>query len=305
MRRGAGISALSRQTTSTASYATLSNAISANQIADLRSQLESFRSILLDFSKKHKEDIKRDPALRHQFQKMCAGLGLDPLAGGSRPTFGSSSFRGLPGTALWSDLFSGLSDWQYELAVQIVDVCVSTRERNGGMIEMDDLLNHLHRLRNGGKGEIDITPEDVIKSIKALKPLEAGYEVIHLDPFTGATLPPTNTSIPFSSSPISKASGRTQTFIRSISSELGTDQAILLGLASESNGRLNERRIAKELGWTEVRARSAFDTIVKRDGLAWIDGQAGEENDGVTGWDRGVDGGWTIWVPSAIKWEEI
>jgi ESCRT-II complex subunit VPS22 len=250
MRRGAGISALSRHTTSTAHYASLSNTISSQQLTDLSSQLDSFRTALLAFSKAHSGDIKKDPALRHQFQKMCAAIGVDPLVG--------SGGKGRAG--FWGDML-GMSDWTYELAVQLVDICVSTRDRNGGMIELSDLLRRLHQLRHEPEGTI--SPEDVSRAIKLLKPLGAGYELLPLP---------------------------SQTYIRSVPSELSTDQASLLAYAGEHSGRLNERNVIHDLGWGEVRTRSAFDTMCKRDGLAWIDEQA--------------DGGVEIWVPSTMSWNE-
>jgi ESCRT-II complex subunit VPS22 len=260
MRRGAGISALSRQTASSASYAALSSTISAQQLTDLKSQLEAFKTALVAFSKAHKDDIRKDPALRHKFQQMCAAIGVDPLAG-SGPASGGGAFGG---AGFWQDIL-GLSDWQYELAVQAVDICVSTRERNGGIIEMDDLLRRLARLRGvdrqGSSG--GISAEDVIRSIKTLSPLGSGYEVL-------------------------KISG--QTFIRSVPRELDVDQGALLAFASEHGGAFNERLIMRMLGWNDVRARNAIDNMVKRDGIGWIDEQA--------------EGGVDVWVPSTLNWQE-
>lgn len=252
MRRGVGISGLSRQSASTSHYASLSNSISTQQITDLKSQLDSFRSALVGFSKAHNADIKKDPAMRHQFQKMCAAIGVDPLIGGGA--------RGQGKTGLWGDML-GMSDWTYELAVQLVDVCVSNRDRNGGMMEMNDLLKKLHRLRDEPEGTL--SPEDIGRAIKILKPLGAGYEIVQVNH---------------------------QSYVRSVASELDTDQATLLGCAGEQAGRLNEWDIMQLLGWNDIRTRSAFNAMVKRDGLAWVDEQA--------------EGGMEIWVPSTMTWEE-
>ncbi len=238
MRRGAGISALSRQTASSASYAALSSTISAQAITDLRAQLDAFRAALVAFAHAHRDDVRRDPALRHKFQLMCAAIGVDPLAG-SGPS-GSGLRSG------WADML-GLADWQYELAVQVVDVCVSTRARNGGLIEMDDLLRRLGRLRGDGPAHRGITPEDVSRAIKLLGPLGAGYEIL---PVGGST------------------------FVRSVPRELDVDQAALLALARAHAGVLREREVMAALGWTDVRARNALGNMVERDGLAWVDEQA-------------------------------
>lgn len=258
MRRGAGISALSRQTASSASYAALSSTISAQTITDLKAQLDTFRAALVAFAHAHREDVRRDPALRHKFQMMCAAIGVDPLAG-SGPSGGLKSG--------WADML-GLADWQFELAVQVVDVCVSTRERNGGVIEMEDLLRRLGRLRGEGPAHRDITAEDVARSIKLLKPLGAGYE-IHKHP---------------------GAAGQGSTFVRSVPRELDVDQSALLAFAAGHAGVLREREIMSLLGWSDVRARNGLVNMVERDGLAWIDEQA--------------QGGREVWVPSTLEWLE-
>ncbi len=170
---------------------------------------------------------------------MCAAIGVDPLASSGQG--GGAGGSGVSG-GFWQDIL-GTSDWQYELAVQAVDICVSTRERNGGVIEMEDLLRRLARLR----GSMDISAEDVIRSIKTLSPLGSGYEVI-------------------------KIGG--QTFIRSVPRELDIDQGSLLSFAAGHGGVFNERMIMQMLGWNDVRARNAIDNMVKRDGLGWVDEQA-------------------------------
>lgn len=45
-------------------------------------QVEKFREHLEDFAAKHKNEIKKNPQFRKQFQEMCASIGVDPLASG-------------------------------------------------------------------------------------------------------------------------------------------------------------------------------------------------------------------------------
>lgn len=42
--------------------------------------METFKNHLEDFTAKHKDDIKKNPEFRAQFQEMCASVGVDPLA---------------------------------------------------------------------------------------------------------------------------------------------------------------------------------------------------------------------------------
>ena len=43
-------------------------------------QLEAFKSFLEKFAAKHQNDIRKNHEFRQHFQKMCARIGVDPLA---------------------------------------------------------------------------------------------------------------------------------------------------------------------------------------------------------------------------------
>ena len=43
-------------------------------------QMEVFRKNLEEFATKHREEIRKNPQFRSQFQEMCAAIGVDPLA---------------------------------------------------------------------------------------------------------------------------------------------------------------------------------------------------------------------------------
>ena len=242
MRKGAGISALSRHAATTTSYSTLSTNLTLTQLTTLQSSLHSFRDALTSFATAHRADIRKDPAFRHQFQKMCAAIGVDPLAGG-----GGGGKRG--GGAWWTEVL-GLGEWQYELAVQVVDVCVSTRERNGGIIELEELIGRVERMRGSG-GPAVISKNDILKTLELLRPLHAGYSVHPVGP---------------------------SLFIRSVPRELDTDQSLLLVVAADSGGRLSEQLLRRKTGWSDARCRTVLDDCVTREGLGWMDEQGSERS---------------------------
>ncbi|PWY98033.1 winged helix DNA-binding domain-containing protein [Testicularia cyperi] len=298
-RHGPGIAALDRSLHSSSAYDTLGQDLSTSQITELRNQLELFSTALRQFAARHRQDIRKNPEFRHAFQKMCYSIGVDPLASAGPPGSGSaaSSFAGSMMGGLWNDLL-GLGDWQYELGVQIIDVCVSTRSSNGGIIAMDDLIRRLTKLRTGvdripsaavssstnrqqtkrsgggGGGQVaDITEEDVARAIKSLAPLGCGYEVI------------------------SMAAGGPK-LVRSVPRELDTDTMTVLslllaaqtaspttttmdprvqrdggGLAYVTRDSLSSWNQGQSKGssWSADRARSVLDNMCLREGMLWID----------------------------------
>lgn len=252
MNRRPGLAGFDLQSQSLQSYAALSETLNQSQVDALHSQLAQFRSALVRFASEHRRDILRDPSFRHAFQQMCASIGVDPLAG---PRQGG----------WWSEVL-GLGDWQHELGVQIVDICVNTRDRNGGIIEMTELIRLLSKLRgvdgdNSKAGKI--TEEDVIRSIKTLEPLGAGYRVIKVG---------------------------NKSMVCSSVKELDNDQAVVLALAQKLGGRFDERSLITDTHWAVDRARAAVSNMIERDGLCWVDEQE----------DHGV----SYWVPSAITWDD-
>ncbi|PCH35145.1 winged helix DNA-binding domain-containing protein [Wolfiporia cocos MD-104 SS10] len=245
---GVGLAAFDRQKLHERSFAELSTEISQGQVDLLHSQLAQFRSALSHFASTHRDSIRSDPQFRHAFQRMCTSIGVDPLAGPRKGGW-------------WAEMLN-LGDWQYELSVQIVDVCVSTRERNGGLIDMGELVRLVSKLRGVSGGAI--TEDDLIRSIKTLKPLGAGYEVIDVGG---------------------------KKMVRSVPKELDADQAVVLAVAQDEGGRVSDELLVKRRGWTHERARAALENMLLRDGLCWLDDQ--DEEYGVS-----------YWVPSAMRWDE-
>ena len=74
---GVGLAAFERQQQSQRSFNELSNEISQAQVQHLHSQLDQFRHALLGFASTHRESIRKDPAFRLAFQRMCSTIGVD------------------------------------------------------------------------------------------------------------------------------------------------------------------------------------------------------------------------------------
>lgn len=262
MRRGPGILALDRSSQSSAQYTSLSNELNESKVEDLRKQIDSFAKQLRAFAVAHRKDIRHNPEFRHAFQKMCSSMWVDPLAG--RPATASAGSRLGKAGELWNDLL-GFGDWQHELGVQVVDVCVSTRARNGGIISMRDLIDGILRLRCSSSSfttDVEglaehITEDDVKRSIHALRPLGCGYQVFSVQ---GTTM------------------------VRTVPHELSEDAMSILAHLSSSEAQRDTLFIPfftlqdahhssypNFQGWSESRAQRAIEDMILQDGTLWVD----------------------------------
>lgn len=225
-RRGHGIGAINKKTLAQAKYKDKGTEMAADQLNQMAKQMEAFKGYLEDFAAKHKDQIKKDSEFRVAFQEMCSTIGVDPLA----------SSKGF-----WAEML-GVGDFYYELGVQVIEVCIATSHRNGGLIDIEELRNRLVASR--GKKSQDISIDDLLRAIKKLKVLGNGFTVL----------------------PIGKSY-----LVQSIPGELSMDHTSVLQQA-ESNGYITKSELMTQLKWEDERAGRALNFMVK-EGLAWVDDQ--------------------------------
>lgn len=228
MRRRAGVGAIQKHKLQQEKYKDKGNEIQENQFEQMTKQLEVFRSNLEEFATNHKNEIKKNAQFRKQFQEMCASIGVDPLASGK---------------GFWSVL--GIGDFYYEIAVQIVEVCLATNEKNGGLISLSELRTRLIKARGQRKQHQEISQDDLLCASKKLRILGSGFSVVPV--------------------------GKGQYMVQSVPGELNMDHTAVLQQASNSGQAFVSVSILKsELHWEEDRAQMALDHMLK-EGLAWID----------------------------------
>lgn len=231
MRRRAGIGAIHKQKIEQEKYKDKGTEIQDNQFDKMTKQMDIFRTNLEEFSSKHKIDIKKNAQFRRQFTEMCASIGVDPLASGK---------------GFWSVL--GIGEFYYELAVQIVEVCLATNYKNGGLITLDELRDKLVQARGRRKEHQDITNEDLLEAAKKLRVFGNGFTIVPI--------------------------GRGKYLVQSVPGELSMDHTAVLQQASSSgNAYTSVTILENELKWEKNRAQKAMDHMVKM-GLAWLDEQA-------------------------------
>ncbi|XP_074413638.1 vacuolar-sorting protein SNF8 isoform X1 [Zonotrichia albicollis] len=222
-RRGVGAGAIARRKLTEAKYKERGTVLAEDQLAQMSKQLETFRTHLQAFASKHKQEIRRSPEFRLQFQHMCAAIGVDPLASGK---------------GFWAEVL-GVGDFYYELGVQIIEVCLALRHRNGGLITLEELQQEV--LKGRGKFAQDVSADDLLRAIRKLKVLGSGFGII---PVGGTVL------------------------VQSVPAELSMDHTVVLQLA-EKKGFVTVSEIRDSLKWETERAKQVLDHLLK-EGMAWL-----------------------------------
>lgn len=194
----------------------------AETASHISEHMATFKDRLEDFARKHKSAINRDPIFRHQFSKMTSAVGVDPL---------------MSGKGFWATTL-GMGDFYFELAVQIVEICIRTRPLNGGFIKLSELIYQLRKIRTG----VDIGDDDVERAIGKIRLLSAGYRI---ETIGGERIV---VSVPY---------------------ELNTDQSAILALAKDAPS-LTVAGISTTLGWASDRIIRALQKMTQS-GIVWID----------------------------------
>lgn len=149
MRRGIGVQRKNLDVQRRRAFQDKGKELTEDNLAYVSEQMDKFKEHLEQFARKRKGQINKDPYFRYQFQKMCAKLGVDPL----------SSNKGF-----WAQLL-GVGNFYTELGIQIIHICLATRESNGGLMRLTQLCDRLQRAR-GRSERSDIIEGDVEYAIK-------------------------------------------------------------------------------------------------------------------------------------------
>ncbi|KAK4152667.1 EAP30/Vps36 family-domain-containing protein [Chaetomidium leptoderma] len=243
-RKGVGLAAFDRSRLTSAQYASHGSTLRSSNAQALETQLAVFRSLLQQFAQTHAKDIRSNPTFRAQFARMCAAIGVDPLAS-SGSNHQSNSGGGGVGS-IWAQLLGrSVNDFYFELAVRVVEVCGETRGENGGLIELRKVRERIMRGRMEGASEI--TEDDILRAVGTLKPLGSAYSIIKVG---------------------------SKPYIRSVPKELNTDQSAVLE-AAQVLGYVSVSMLMVNLSWMRPRAQTALEDLVG-EGMLWVDKQSQE-----------------------------
>jgi ESCRT-II complex subunit VPS22 len=147
----------------------------------------------------------------------------------------------------WAELL-GVGDFYFELGVQIVEICIATRNQNGGFLDLTELKRLLDQRRRNQKNAVDISEDDISRSIKNLRVLGSGFALVSV--------------------------GKRK-LVQSVPRELSVDHSAVMDLA-QTSGYVTKEMMKQNLKWDADRIQSALNQLMK-DGICWIDTQATPE----------------------------
>lgn len=245
-RRGVGLSAFENRTSLSSKYATHGANLRSSHEDSLQTQLSVVQASLHNFAIQHGDRIKTDPSIRADFARMCNAMGVDPLAGSNAKGKGSTTEKGISGWLSNRGIGAVVSDFYFQVAVRVVEVCRSSRGENGGLISIEECRTRVGRGRGLG-GEIAVSDDDILRAVKSLAPLGPGFSVITV--------------------------GNSQ-MIRSVPKQLNIDQSTVLDVI-QVLGYVTCSMLEDNLGWEYVRAETVINDLLG-DSLVWVDAQAAE-----------------------------
>lgn len=237
MRRKVGVSVVKRRQNEADQYGKLGKEMSDMKVSFVQDMLTSFRNSLSEFAAKHRDKINSDPEFRQQFHSMCLTAGVDPLA----------SSKGF-----WSDML-GMGNFYFELGVKIVQISVSTRASNGGVMKVEELLqcikaNGSNIKSNDSKKKNEVSVADVLRAVEKLSALGNGFRIITLNG---------------------------KQMIISVPLELNKDHESIMSAAEGENGCISEALASCFLGWSAERFKIVIMPMLL-EGMVWVDRYKGK-----------------------------
>jgi ESCRT-II complex subunit VPS22 len=142
-----------------------------------------------------------------------------------------------------------VSDFYYELAVQMIEICNSIQERTGGLIYLDQILARIRKVRNKFVNEVN--EDDCKRAIKKLNIFGNAFTLITMN------------------------NGRYM--VQSLPEGMNVDHTQVLKLAETNKGIISHKLIVDEFKWDTLRIENVLHSMIK-EGIVWLDAY----NSGVT-----------------------
>lgn len=208
-------------------YKQLGQSLNERHSNQLSTQLQVFQSVLINFANDHAEEISLNLEFKNKFTQISQLIGIDPLD-----------------LLIYTSKSKNVTNFHTALAVKIVEICHNTRDLNGGLISVKELISILKDNTSGLV--LDITEKDIDNSLASLNNLGKGYEVLFING---------KKWLKFSST-----------------ENLSNDQLKIYELCEFMGGFVTYRLLQDNYEWDKVRCKSVIDEMIMN-GFLWVDSQ--------------------------------
>lgn len=208
-------------------YLELGKHLTQRHADQLLTQLAVFQQALINFGSENGDVIATNDEYRTKFTSMCQLVGVDPL----------ELMVHVHTQKKDDDFFIGL-------LVRIVEVCQETRDINGGLISMKELVS---RLQDNVHLHTNISSQDVTRALSLLNTLGSGFEVVE---------------------------GKWLKYALALVG-ISTDHKRVYDVCGFMGGYVTVRLLRDNYGWDKLRCKSVLDEMIMY-GFLWFDDQ-GEE----------------------------
>jgi len=219
-------------------YQQLGQRLNQQHSEQLSTQLQVFRSALINFVNDYSNEIKSNGEFRSKFNQISQLIGMDPL---DLLIYANSKTKSNGSKRDVNNFVTGLS-------VKIVEICQETRDLNGGLLSLRELQSIL--TDNSSDLKIDISTKHIEQAITILNSMGKNYELIKIN---------------------------NESWLKFSSIEnLSNDQLKIYELCGFMGGYVTMGLIRDNYGWDKYRIKSVIDEMIMN-GILWVDEQGEDE----------------------------
>jgi ESCRT-II complex subunit VPS22 len=131
------------------------NAANEDKMAQMRQIYNDLKLNMSKYSSQYENQIRNNKEVRAKFINICNKIGIDPIV----------SKRSMWGM---------LGDFYNQISIQILRICEKTKELNGGLLKIQDLLTIFNRTYPSNQ----IDRNDVAKAVENIMKLGNGCKIV-------------------------------------------------------------------------------------------------------------------------------
>ncbi|KAI5970288.1 dot2 [Candida margitis] len=223
-------------------YQQLGQRLNQQHSEQLSTQLQVFRSALINFVNDYSTEIKSNGEFRSKFNQISQSIGMDPL---DLLIYSNSNSNA---TSRSNTSKRDSNNFVTGLSVKIVEICQETRDLNGGLISIRELQSIL--TDNSSDLKIDISTKHIEQAITILNSMGQNYQLIVIN---------------------------NESWLKFSSIEnLSNDQLKIYELCGFMGGFVTMGLIRDNYGWDKIRCKSVIDEMIMN-GILWVDEQGEDE----------------------------